>query len=198
MSRYEKISPNAFKEMTYGAGIILSAFAPETGTIELHDILYATTGGHSSNIKRELTDFGEGLDNVPIGTMQLQKAQPWQIETSGTAKTINLETLRDMFGNADIVKEASKIVLRNDLKPEDFKDFWIVSNYSDLNGETNGGYVAQHFMNTLSMDGFNPAFAKDENGTFPFRYKAFYDINDIDKVPYEVYLKAGTAESLTQ
>ena len=195
MSRYEKVSPNAFKEMTYGAGIILSSFDPATGTINLGDILYATTGGHSSNVKRELNDAGEGLDNVPLGVMQLQKAQPWQIETSGTAKTINLETLRDMFGNADIVNAENKIVLRNNLKLADFKDIWIVSNYSDLNGETTGGYVAQHFMNALSMDGFTPTFEKDKNGTFPFRYKAFYDIDDIDKVPYEVYLKAGTAES---
>lgn len=195
MSRYEKVSPNAFKEMTYGAGIILSDFDPATGTINLEDILFATTGGHSSNITREMTDMGEGVDNVPLGAMQLQKAQPWQIETSGTAKTINLETLRDLFGNADIVEAESKIELRNHLKMEDFKDIWIVSNYSDFNGETAGGYVAQHFMNALSMDGFTPTFAKDENGTFPFRYKAFYDINDIDKVPYEVYLKAGKEEA---
>ena len=196
MSRYEKMPTDAFKHMTYGAGIVLSAFEPTTGKIELTNILFATKGGNSTAITRELIDMGANIDNCPEGTKQLQKAKPYQAETSGTGVEVTKEILERMLScTASTTGGTDKVALRNNIDLTEYKDLWIVVNYSELNGEQNGGFMAIHLKNTLSVDGFNSTLAKDANGEFPFKFKAFYDLEDIDDVPIEFYLKAGTAEA---
>lgn len=71
----------------------------------------------------------------------------------------------------------------------------MIVNYSDLNGDTNGGYVAIHLMNALNIDGFSGTFTKEGNGQFAYTLQAYYDMDDMDTVPFEIYIKAGTAEN---
>ena len=69
---------------------------------------------------------------------------------------------------------------------------WLVCDYSDENiGASNAGYVAIHLMNALDTAGFQIQTTKNAKGQFAFEFHGHYDINDIDTVPFEVYVKAG-------
>lgn len=195
MPKFTKLNPDDFKRMTWDAGIILDDFDPETGEFELKDIRWATTGDNTFSATRDMTDTGEDINNAPEGTMQLQKPQPWQAQLTGTAVTVTPKEVALFLGNADIDKsDITKIVPRNTISMDDFTDKWFVVNYSEFNGENNGGYVAIHIMNAMSIDGFSGTFTKNGNGTFPYTLKAFYDMTDMTKVPFEIYVKAGSAE----
>lgn len=195
MSKFTKMNPDDFKHMTWDAGIIMDSFEPSTGTVTLSSIRWATTGDNSFSATRDLTDMGEGINNCPEGTMQLQRANAWQAQLSGTAVTITTAEVAEFLGNADIdTSDTTKIVPRTDLLLSDFKDKWLLVNYSEYNGEKKGGWVAIHLLNALSTDGFTGNFGKNANGQFPYTLRAFYDMDDMDTVPFEIYVKAGTAE----
>lgn len=195
MAKFTKMNPDDFKHMTWDAGIIMDSFEPSTGTVTLSSIRWATTGDNSFSATRDLTDMGEDINNCPEGTMQLQRANAWQAQLSGTAVTITTAEVAEFLGNADIdTSDTTKIVPRTDLLLSDFKDKWLLVNYSEYNGETKGGWVAIHLLNALSTDGFTGNFGKNANGQFPYTLRAFYDMDDMDTVPFEIYVKAGTAE----
>lgn len=196
MARYTKMATDDFKHMTWDSGIILNDFDPETGEVVLTDISWATTGNNNFSTTRDLSDMGADINNCPEGTMQLQKAAPWQAQITGTAVTVTPTTVAEILGNADVdTSDLTKIVPRNDLLLTDFADKWLVVNYSEFNGEKNGGFCAIHLMNALSIDGFSGDFGKNVNGQFPYTLKAFYDMDNMDTVPFEVYIKAGTEEA---
>lgn len=195
MPRYTKMNPTDFKRMTWDAGIVVDEFDPTDGSFELQNIRWATTGDNSFSATRDLTDLGADINNCPENTMQLQRANPWGAQITGTAVTIDAEQIREFLGNADIDEvDITKIVPREDLMATDFHDKWLIVNYSNLNGETKGGWMAIHIMNALSVDGFSGTFSKNGNGTFPYTLKAFYDMEDMSTVPFEIYIKAGEQE----
>ncbi len=197
MAKFTKMNPSDFKHMTWDAGLILNDFTPETGEFDPTDIRWATTGDNSFSATRELTDIGADINNCPENTMQLQKAQPWQASMSGTAVTVTANDIKIFLANADVEEISAvlkKIVPRADLLITDFHDKWLTFNYSELNGETNGGFCAIHIMNALSVDGFSGTLGKNKNGTFPFNLKAFYDMADMDRVPFEIYIREGEPE----
>ena len=97
---------------------------------------------------------------------------------------------------ADIDKtDTTKIVPRRDLADADFSDIWIVGDYSDKNGTNNGGFIAIHLINALSTGGFQLKTADKSKGQMAFVYTAHYSISQQAVVPYELYIKAGTAET---
>lgn len=196
MARYTKMNPKDFQRMTWDAGIILDDFDPATGEIDINDIRWATTGDNSFSATRAMTDLGAEINNCPENTAQLQKAQAWQAQIAGTAVTVTAEQVAEFLGNADVAKDdLTHIVPRADLSIDDFKDKWLVANYSNLNGEAKGGWCAMHIMKSLSVDGFSGTFGKNKNGQFPYTLKAFYDMEDMSKVPFDIYMKAGEAET---
>lgn len=192
MGRFEKMPTDAFKKMTYGAGVVASKFEPETGVLALSDILFATKGGNAVTATREIVDQGADLDNCPENVYQLQKAQPFQTSVSGTAVSVDEKIIKKMFANADVTTDTiTKISLRDNFKLEDFEDIWLIVNYSSDNTEETGGFIAYHFKNTINVDGFSSTFAKNANGEFPYNFKAFYDLNNLSEVPFEIYIKSG-------
>lgn len=196
MARYTKMNPNAFKNMTWDAGIIASDFDPETGELDVENILWETTGTNSFSATRDITDAGEEINNCPTGTKQLQRANSWVAQATGTAVSVTAESVVRILGNADIDgSDATHIKPRNDILLTDFKDLWIITNYSEHNGETKGGYYAIHLKDTFSVDGLASDFDKNANGQFPYTLQAYYDMSDIDNVPFDIYVKAGAAES---
>ena len=166
MAKFTKMNPDDFKHMTWDAGIIMDSFEPSTGTVALSSIRWATTGDNSFSATRDLTDMGEDINNCPEGTMQLQRANAWQAQLSGTAVTITTAEVAEFLGNADIdTSDTTKIVPRTDLLLSDFKDKWLLVNYSEYNGETKGGWVAIHLLNALSTDGLPVISERTQTGS---------------------------------
>lgn len=197
MSRYTKMNPNDFKHMTWDSGIVADDFNPTEGAIDPNDIRWATTNDNTFSANRDLTDLGAPINNCPENTAQLQRANNWVAQITGTAVTVDADLIAEFLGNADIeiVKEAIRhIVPRTDLSIDDFHDKWFIVNYSEFNGEKNGGYVAFHIKKALSVDGFSGTFGKNKNGTFPYTLKAFYDMENMNDAPFDIYIMSGTAE----
>lgn len=190
--KYKKLSETAFQEIQINAGVILSNFTPADATIDTADIIGATTGGVSFTAVPEFVDFGEDIDNCPKNMMELKRINSWDIKLSGTYVTINATSAKTMIGAADV--SDTKITPRNDLAVTDFSDLWFVGDYSDKNGETNGGFIAIHMMNSLSTGGFSIQSSDNAKGQFAFEYTAHYSMDAQTVVPFEVYVKAGEDE----
>ena len=115
---------------------------------------------------------------------------------SGTYVTVDTAIAKALAAAADIDgTDTTKVVPRVDLLPADFTDLWFVGDYSDKNGETNGGFIAIHLLNALSTGGFQLKTSDRAKGQFAFEYTAHTSIEDLTTVPYELYIKAGTAET---
>ena len=193
MAKFTKIPETAFQEIQLNAGVMLSDFDPSAGTMDMADLLGATTGGINFTAVPTFSDYGEDIDNCPKNMKELKKLESWEIKMSGTYVTINPNLVKSMIGAADVAKE--KITPRNDVLDTDFTDLWFVGDYSDKNGETNGGFVAVHMMNALSTAGFAIQTSDKAKGQFAFEYTAHYSMADQTIVPFEVYVKAGTEET---
>lgn len=191
--KYTKIPETTFKNLQLNAGVLLSDFNPETATVADESIIGATTGGVNFTATPTFSDFGEDIDNCPKNMMELKKLDSWDINMSGTYVTVDVNAVKALVGAADV--SGDKITPRNDVQLSDFADIWWVGDYSDQNGETNGGYVAIHMMNALSTGGFAIQSSDNGKGNFAFTYTAHYSMSAQDTVPFEVYVKAGTAES---
>ena len=190
--KYTKIPETTFQNLQLNAGVLLSDFDPETAEVSNEAIIGATTGGVNFTATPSFSDYGEDIDNCPKNMMELKKLDSWDINMSGTYVTVDVNAVKSLVGAADV--ETNKVVPRNDLSLEDFKDLWWVGDYSNQNGETNGGYVAIHMMNALSTSGFAIQSSDNGKGNFSFTYTAHYSMDAQDTVPFEVYVKAGTAE----
>lgn len=191
--KYTKIPETTFKNLQLNAGVLLSAFDPVTATVANESIIGATTGGVNFTATPTFSDQGEDIDNCPKNMMELKKLDTWEISMSGTYVTVDVNAVKSLVGAADV--SVNKITPRNDLKLTDFTDVWWVGDYSDQNGETNGGFVAIHMMNALSTGGFAIQSSDNGKGNFAFTYTAHYSMSAQDTVPFEVYVKAGTAEA---
>ena len=191
--KYTKIPETTFQNLQLNAGVLLSAFDPGTATVANESIIGATTGGVNFTATPAFSDYGEDIDNCPKNMKELKKLDACEIRLSGTYVTVDVNAVKALVGAADV--SGNKITPRNDLKLTDFTDVWWVGDYSDQNGETNGGYVAIHMMNALSTGGFAIQSSDNGKGNFAFTYTAHYSMSAQDTVPFEVYVKAGTAES---
>ena len=191
--KYTKIPETAFQNLQLNAGVLLSAFNPESATVANESIIGATTGGVNFTATPTFSDYGEDIDNCPKNMMELKKLDAWEISMSGTYVTVDANAVKSLVGAADV--SGNKITPRNDVLLTDFTDIWWVGDYSDKNGETNGGFVAIHMMNALSTGGFAIQSSDNGKGNFAFTYTAHYSMAAQDTVPFEVYVKAGTAES---
>ena len=193
--KFTRIPETAFQNLQLNAGILLSDFTPGTGTVEETDLLGATSGGVNFTATPTFSDFGEDIDNCPVNVLELKRLDSWEVTMSGTFITVDTTLAKRLIGAADIdTSDATKVTPRNDLLETDFNDIWWVGDYSDKNGDTNGGYAAIHMLNGLSTGGFQLQSGNREKGQFSFEFTGHYSIEAQDKVPFEVYIKAGTDE----
>ena len=194
--KYTKIPENTFQNIQLNAGVLLSSFTPSSATVSGEAIIGATTGGINFTATPTYIDFGEDIDNCPKNMKELKKLESWEAKCSGTFVTIDTAVAKSLIGAADIgTSDTTKVTPRNDLAQSDFNDIWIVGDYSDKNGDTNGGFIAIHMMNALSTGGFQIKTEDKAKGQFAFEYTAHYSMSAQGTVPFEVYVKAGTAES---
>ena len=191
--KFTQIPTTAMEELQLNAGILLSSFTPATA--EVSGIIGATTGGIKFSATPTYSDFGEDIDNCPKNMMELKRQDSIEVKIAGTFITISPTIAKKLMAAADIgTTDQTKITPRNDLKTEDFADLWWVGDYSDKNGNTNGGFVAIHVMHALNTGGFQLQSGDKSKGQFAFEFTGHYSIDAQSVVPYEVYIKAGTAE----
>lgn len=196
MAKFTKIPADTFKQLQINAGVILSDFTPATGAFEPENQLGATTGGITFAATPTFSDYGENVDNCPKNTLELKRLDDVDVKCSGTFVTVTTTSAKSLMAAADIDgTDTTKVVPRRDLSSADFSDIWIVGDYSDENGATNGGFIAIRLMNALSTGGFQLKTADKNKGQMAFEYTAHYSISKQDVVPYELYIKAGTAET---
>lgn len=191
--KFTKIPEATFQNMQLNAGVLVKEFTPESATLSLENIIGATSGGIKFAATPTFSDQGEDVDNCPKNTKELKKLDSWEAKMSGTFVTVTAASVKSLLAAADV--SDTKITPRADLADEDFSDIWFVGDYSDKNGEKNGGFCAIHMMAALSTAGFSIQTGDKSKGQFAFEYMAHYTIADQTKVPFEVYVKAGTDEA---
>lgn len=191
--KYTKIPVDTFKHITLNAGMIVDYFDPATA--EYGNQLYATTGGTNFSCVPTDEDMGADIDNCPKDTMELRKRKDFAVKMSGTAVTLEKNSAKTFIGSADVSGE--KITPRRDLQLTDFKTFWLVADYSDKNGNSNGGFLAIKIINGLSTGGFSIQTGDQKKTNFPFEITGHTSLYAQDVVPCEIYIHEGTEEPET-
>lgn len=194
--KFTKIPADTFKTLQLNAGVLATTFTPATGTLDKEAQIGATSGGINFTATPTYSDFGEDIDNCPKNTKELKRLDEWEVTMSGTFVAADTAIAKLLIGAADIDKtDATKVTPRNDLADADFGDIWFIGDYSDKNGEKNGGFIAIKLINALSTGGFQLQTSDKAKGQFSFTFTGHYSIDAQDTVPFEVYIKAGTAEA---
>lgn len=194
---YTKIKEDTFETLALNAGVLLSTFNPAEPAVLSTNIIGSTTGGLNFNAAPSFIDFGEDIDNCPKNTKELMQLDDWEITLSGTFITADTAVAQRLIGLADIDgTDTSKVTPRSTINSTDFKDVWLVVDYSDKNitgTNKTAGHLAIHMMNVLSTGGFQVQTADKEKTQFAFEFTAHYSIDAQETVPFEVYIKKGTA-----
>ena len=194
--KFRKIPENTFKNIVLNAGVLLSSFTPATPTVDDANILGATTGGINFTATPSFTDFGEDIDNCPKNMKELKKLDSWEVKLTGTFITSNTSLIALLMGAGDVgTSDTTKVTPRVDVASADFKDLWFVCDYSDKNGENNGGFCAIKIINALSTGGFSMQSADKGKAQFSFEFTGHVSMSAQTVVPFEVYLKEGTEEA---
>jgi len=191
--KFTQLPTDMAKTIQLNAGVLAAEFAPATGVIT--GIMGATSGGVNFTAAPEYIDFGEDIDNCPKNTKEMKVLDTWTATMSGTFVTVTLALAKMLVAAADTdTLDVTKIVPRADILQTDFSDVWWVGDYSDKTGATNGGFIAIHLLNSLSTGGFQIQSEDKSKGQFEFEFTGHYSISDPTTVPFELYVKAGTAE----
>jgi hypothetical protein len=199
MAKFTQIPTDTFKKLQLNAGILTTEFNPATGELSASNIIGATSGGVSFEATPSFTDFGEDIDNCPKNTKELKKLDSWEAKMSGSFVTMDTNVATSVIGTAAVASDdRTKVVPRNYVEAKDFKNIWWVGDYSDINedGSSAGkaGFIAIKLINALSTGGFKIQSGDKAKGTFEFEYTGHYSSENIDTVPFELYIKAGSAD----
>lgn len=198
MAKFTQIPTDTFKKLQLNAGILVTEFDPATGELTASNIVGATSGGVSFEATPSFSDFGEDIDNCPKNTKELKRLDSWEAKMSGSFVTMDTATAVSVIGTAAVASgDQTKVVPRNSVDAEDFKDIWWVGDYSDVNNDGSSagkaGFIAIKLINALSTGGFKIQSGDKAKGTFEFEYTGHYSIENTDVVPFELYIKAGSA-----
>ena len=189
-NKFTKVPKSTFDELQIEAGVLLKNFDPATGEFTDADMITATSGGIQLDVKPEISDFGDDVDNVPKNTMELAHVDDITATLKTTALCINEQSLIRYLGPAYKDEQTGAIKLRKsfDLNT-DFADLWFVG---DIAG---GGMVAAKMSNALSTDGLSLKTEKKGKGKIGVTFTSFYSIEDTEIVPVEFYVKTGKGKT---
>lgn len=177
----KKIPIDTFQQLQLDAGLLMTAFDPETAAIDIANIATATTGGVNVVCQPTISDFGEDVDNVPARMKELQHLDYWDCKLSTTALSMKPSVIRLSLGAADIDSESGAIVPRAELEDTDFANIWWVGM------KAGGGFVACKLINALSTAGFNLQTTKNGKGQLSLELTGHVSINAQDTMPMEFY-----------
>lgn len=189
--KFTKIPQNTFEELQINAGILVKDFDVATGTFADSDMITATTGGITVNVKPTYEDFGSDIDNCPKNTMELKRITETEVSISTTALNINEALLMYMLGAADKDSTTGAIKPRKDLKTTDFSTIWWIGDLSD------GGYIAVKISNGLSTDGFSIKSTDKGKGNISITITGHVSMSAQDVIPAEFYLGTGESDAVT-
>ena len=189
--KFTKIPQNTFEELQINAGILVKDFDVATGTFADSDMISATTGGITINVKPTYEDFGEDIDNCPKNTLELKRITETEVSISTTALNINEDLLLFMLGAADKDSQTGAIKPRKDLQTTDFKTIWWIGDLS------NNGYVAIKISNALSTDGFSIKTTDKGKGNVSLTLTGHTSLYAQDVIPAEFYLGSGESDAVT-
>lgn len=193
--KFTQVAADTFAKLQLNAGVLLTEFDPVVGTLDRSKIFGATGGGVNFTATPEYVDFGEDIDNVPANTKELKKLDTVTATMSGTFKAADTRLAKVLIGAADIV--GNKVVPRVDLLDDDFNDVWWVGDYSDVNTDEDGGYIAIKLINALSTGGFAIQSNNKGKGDFAFEFTGHFSLSDINLIPYELYIRPGGGSTYT-
>lgn len=192
-TKYAKVAADAFSKLQLNAGVILKTFDPSSGTVSDANIVGQTGGGTTFKATPNYIDFGDGIDNVPANTKQLKRIDYWDVVMSGTLKTMDTAAAKLFIGAATVTSASGKVTPKQDLSESDFEDeIWWVGDYSDVNTGSNAGFIAICMKNVLSTGGFSLKSNDKNKGDFDFELSGHYDMESLDEVPFDVYVKGGS------
>lgn len=195
MGKYNKAPLDTFQHIQINAAMLLSEFTVSTWSFDRSDLIGATTGTVSFSSNDTITDFGEDINGVPNRTYQMQRKEDSDPAISATFVAVNIDLAKMLCGGADIDKDnENHIIPRKELASTDFVDLWMVGDYSDKNGATNGGAFALHIKHAMNTAGFSWSSDKNAKGQFSAEFHGFNDLTNDEEIPYELYIKVGTAE----
>lgn len=194
--KYSQLPADMFKHIQINAGVIATTFAPDTGELQKDSIVGATSGGVSFTATPTFSDYGEDIDNCPKNMKEMKRLDSWDAKASGTFVSVAAATAKLLAAAADT--EGEKITPRGTLKDSDFSDMWVIGDYSEINEDgTTGkaGFIAIHLMNALSTGGFQIQTGDKAKGQFAFEFTSHYSMDAPEKVPFEIFIKQGTADA---
>ena len=189
--KFTQIASDAFQKLQLNAGVILSEFDPAVGALERSKILMATGGGVTLTVTPTYIDFGEDIDNVPTNTKELKQLDYFEVTMSGTAKTMDTALAKSFIAAADVTPSSGLVKPRSTLSVDDFEDIWWVGDYSDVTTGDTAGYIAAKMVNALSTGGLSIKSNDKGKGDFAFTYTAHYSLDNVENVPFELYIKDG-------
>lgn len=201
MSTYSKLQSNAYQKMAFNAGMALigaDAFVPSTGVVTESAILGATTGGWQFNSGINMSDLAEDVDNGKPGMKQFQRFSHSEPHVTGTLLTIdNGNVTKIMPGStATTTGGVTKATPNGWFEDSDYFDLWILTDYSTITsnqGVAQSGFFAIHMKNCLNVGGAQMQTNEDGKMTLPVDFRAFYDAENPDVEPYEIYFKPNVA-----
>lgn len=190
---FSKIPVDAFEHIQMGAGMLVDSFDPATK--EFGNIIGATTGGIQVSCVPTFSDYADDIDNAPKNTMEFKKVDDYEVTASGTFVTITTALAKMLVATGVIdSQDATHITVRKTLTTEDFKDAWIICDYSDKNTGAEAGCIAVHIMNALNTGGFSMKTTDRAKGNFAFNLMGHYSASAQDVVPLEIYIIGGASE----
>ena len=196
--KFTQVAADTFSKIQLNAGVLVTEFDPSTPTLDTSKIIGATGGGVTFSATPTFLDFGDDIANVPANTKDLKKIDSITAVMSGTFKAVDTDLSKRLIAAADVTVATGKVTPRNVLLDDDFDDIWWVGDYSDVNTDGTGqsaqaaGFIAIKLLNALSTGGFQIKSNDKGKGDFAFEFTGHYSLDNIDVVPYELYVKPGT------
>lgn len=189
MSKYSQTPTDAFKSIVPGAGVLMTEFDPAVGTVDRSKIVGLTNGGINFQDNIAYKDYAEGIDNIPRNTKQFKRIDNSQrtITVGGTFKSANKALVQKLIAASTLSNNT--ITPKAALELTDFYDLWVVMDYSDVNTGADAGNMAIKMKDVLHTGGFKIQTQNEDLADFAFEFMAHYDIDALDTVPYEVYVR---------
>ena len=194
---FTKVPSDTMQALQVNAGVLVDGFTPSTGVIG--NILAATGGGVEFDPHPNFVDRGDGIDNMPKNTWQMKGIDYFEPHLTGTFKTMKAALAEMLQAGATV--SSGHIIPSHVLAAANFTDVWLVGDYSDKNengtspSTAKAGYIAIHLKNAMNALGFRWKTNDKNKADFQFDFQGHYDITDIDDVPFEIYVVAGTAST---